>query len=1349
MFITVDISYLLLPVFSVLDVTEKKLTLRNLLFFSLLFTVNIDLVNPYSSFKIDVSSNEDHVFSKRNFYQDLNFYNFSSKSKFYPRFNVCVAKNFSAQNLVNCKSQFQLDRIIKIDLTKYPKDNSDHLTENFCFNFNFGEFSASRFLIFKTINPRSNIALAEINIRSSNSFKMFCIEVLPNWKIYKTTLSELPSNFREQNFSIPGRRGFVWCMDGYRQGNRDHLHIPLLYILVFINLYKKFVLCVHKTTNTATKCRLSIKFRRKRQKVKINRLNYFYNNQISAYFLIFLLLCGDVHPNPGPLRPHYRHPKKESLVVGSWNVRTLLEKSRSHLRPTAVVSRMLDSYNIDICAISETRLSGENIITELGSGGYTFFLKGLPEGERQIHGVGFAIRSKLLGDLDGKLPVGINERLMKMVLPLKRGSVHIISAYAPTASHGDATRDQFYDQLNQLLIDIPPTDKVLLLGDFNARVGKDHEGWEGVLGKHGVGVENQNGTTLLSFCSQNDLKITNTLFQQPDRFKYTWMHPGTKKWHMIDYVITRQRDVKDVHHTRAMCGTCHWTDHRLVKCKLAIKSKKPVRHHRVKPNRKLNVDKLKSPEVRQLLADKFSEVFNNTDICGPIPDITLDNLTRLTLKASRDVLGFPESKNRDWFDENDQTIKPMLNELRDLKTRVEEDPGNTVLGAYYHDRKGQVQNRLRSMENSWWRDRAHDIQTAADKRDYKTFYQGLKAVYGPKHRKHPSVKSKDGKTLITDPTGILNRWVEHFDGVLNQPSNFDWTVLDGIPQWEVNAGLADPPTLKEVEDSIRALSAGKAAGPDGIPPDIYKHGGSAIRKQLLKLFIQCWNEGKVPQAFKDADLMHLYKNKGDIKCCDNHRGISLLCIAGKIYARILLNRLVTHLEVIGLIPESQCGFMAGRSTIDPCFALRQLQEKCWLHNRDLYLLFVDLTKAFDTVNRDGLWALLKKIGCPDHFVAMIRSFHDGMKITVREGSDKADPFIVSSGTKQGCVLAPTLFSVFFSLMLYIAFENSTEGVEIRSRYDRGLLRTTNQHYKAATMTVSTVIRDLLFADDCALASSNEEDLQKLCDAFASAARRFGLKISIDKTESMYQAPPGAVYEEPKITVEGKSLKAVKTFKYLGSVVSDNNSMDAEIDARLAKANTAYNTLTKRLWRKRGIRTGTKILVYKAAVLSSLLYGSEAWTLTKKQIRKLEKFHLSCLRKISGIKWFHKVPNYEVLQRCHIYSVTSLLDLNKLRWTGHVIRMEDNRIPKRMLYGRLAYGAGRQGNYITYMNGLRKTLKACNICNDKNLENLASDRNVWRRAIKNGVQKAEEDYRAVLREKYLHSREIRHARLCLP
>ena len=88
-------------------------------------------------------------------------------------------------------------------------------------------------------------------------------------------------------------------------------------------------------------------------------------------------------------------------------MRTLLENKRSHARPTAIVARTLSSYNIDICALSETRLSGENIITEPG-GGYTFFLKGRPEDETpQIHGVGFAIRSSLLSHLNGNLPIGL------------------------------------------------------------------------------------------------------------------------------------------------------------------------------------------------------------------------------------------------------------------------------------------------------------------------------------------------------------------------------------------------------------------------------------------------------------------------------------------------------------------------------------------------------------------------------------------------------------------------------------------------------------------------------------------------------------------------------------------------------------------------------------------------------------------------------------------------------------------------------------------------------------------------------------------------------------------------------
>ena len=128
-------------------------------------------------------------------------------------------------------------------------------------------------------------------------------------------------------------------------------------------------------------------------------------------------------------------------------------------------------------------------------------------------------------------------------------------------------------------------------------------------------------------------------------------------------------------------------------------------------------------------------------------------------------------------------------------------------------------------------------------------------------------------------------------------------------------------------------------------------------------------------------VVHLYKRKRNRQSCDNHRGISLLSIAGKALARVLLNRLIEHLEG-GLLPESQCGFRKERGTIDMVFAARQLQERCQEQNVGLYSTFVNLTKAFNTVSREGLWKIMAKYGRPQKFIAIVRQFHDGMMARV-------------------------------------------------------------------------------------------------------------------------------------------------------------------------------------------------------------------------------------------------------------------------------------------------------------------------------------------------------------------------------
>ena len=139
----------------------------------------------------------------------------------------------------------------------------------------------------------------------------------------------------------------------------------------------------------------------------------------------------------------------------------------------------------------------------------------------------------------------------------------------------------------------------------------------------------------------------------------------------------------------------------------------------------------------------------------------------------------------------------------------------------------------------------------------------------------------------------------------------------------------------------------------------------------------------------------------------------------------------------------------------------------------------------------------------------------------------------------------------------------------------------------------------------------------------------------------------------------------------------------------------------------------------------MLFGCETWTLKKAHIAQLEKFHQSSLRKIARIRWFHRVTNYEVLERCNIGSIRSMLESAILRWSGHVTRMSEDRIPKRLLYGRLASGRSTRGNHSTYRNQLRSIMYACELPPVR-LENLArAERRVgWRTDCKAGIEIAE-------------------------
>nr|VZI49993.1 unnamed protein product [Spirometra erinaceieuropaei] len=399
-------------------------------------------------------------------------------------------------------------------------------------------------------------------------------------------------------------------------------------------------------------------------------------------------------------------------------------------------------------------------------------------------------------------------------------------------------------------------------------------------------------------------------------------------------------------------------------------------------------------------------------------------------------------------------------------------------------------------------------------------------------------------------------------------------------------------------------------------------------------------QGEVPQDFKDATIVHLYKRKGNRQVCDNHRGISLLNIAGKIFARILLNCLNNHLEQ-GLLPESQCGFRRHRGTTDMIFAARQLQEKCQEMRTHLYSTFVDLTKAFDTVNREGLWKIMQKFGCPERFTQMVRQLHD-------------EAFAVTNGVKQRCVLAPTLFSLMFSAMLMDAYRDERPGNRIAYRTDGHLLNQRRMHFQSRVST--TTVHELLFADDCALNTTSEEEMQRSMDLFSAACENFGLVINTQKTVVMHQLPPNsatAPNTPPQICVNGTQLQMVENFPYLGSTLSRNTKIDEEVVNRISKASQAFGRLHSTVWNCNGLQLSTKLKMYKAVILPTLLYGAETWTVYAKQARRLNHFHLSCLRHILSLKWQDRIPDTDVLERTGILSIYAILRQIQLRWSGHL------------------------------------------------------------------------------------------------
>ena len=220
-----------------------------------------------------------------------------------------------------------------------------------------------------------------------------------------------------------------------------------------------------------------------------------------------------------------------------------------------------------------------------------------------------------------------------------------------------------------------------------------------------------------------------------------------------------------------------------------------------------------------------------------------------------DSLGPVSCKHQDWFDENDEEIQGLLEEKHQKHKAYLRDTSSVSNKAAYSNVCKADQTRLRDMQDSWLSNKADEIQSFADKKDMKKFFDALKTVYGPQSSGTTPLLGAYGTSLLTDKEAILKRWAEHFDSVLNRPSSINDDSINRLPQVECNLLLDEFPTISETVKAIKLLSSDKAPGSDAIPAEIYKAGGTPVSKKMIELFHIMWRQKATTHAcFKETSI---------------------------------------------------------------------------------------------------------------------------------------------------------------------------------------------------------------------------------------------------------------------------------------------------------------------------------------------------------------------------------------------------------------------------------------------------------------------------------------------------------------
>ena len=789
---------------------------------------------------------------------------------------------------------------------------------------------------------------------------------------------------------------------------------------------------------------------------------------------------------------------------------------------------------------------------------------------------------------------------------------------------------------------------------------------------------------------ENDLKIANTKFKNKEIHKFTRQVYSRNEKSIIDYFLIGSEIWKDIKQVKVKRGGEIGSDHYLVRMRLKIDIEKEKSKRKI-INEKIRVHRLKDTQIRE---DYQRILETNDKIITNIVDIeeSWKNFKDKVKKAAKETCGVTKicnlSRNRtSWW--NDEIRVAVQNKKQAWKEYLK----TMGVGKYevYKEERVKVKILVKRSKETQWKAFGQKL-AAAYYENQKMFYGALKQMRKPRQNTLKSIKDKKGDIKVNE-NDIMERWKEYYKHLLDEGDNssFEDRVIEdslSINQEQ----LQDTISAEKFEKALNKIKIGKAPGHDELTGEMIKYLSTSFKIELLNIMNAVKREKKTPKDWNIGIISPIYKS-GDSKQCSNYRGITLSSVVEKLFARIMENRLRNKIE--NTLEETQCGFRKERGTQDHIFTIRQLTEKAIAKNREIHLCFIDLEKAFDRIKRQDVWKILKDRGVDYELVENIKSLYRHTECYVRVRNERSEMFTYNSGLKQGCILSPILFNIVLDTII----KNCRADWK---PYNIG-------YWRMGLVNVS----ELCYADDMVIIARTDIDLQHNMNRLCTELNKYNMNINRSKTKTMIV---GTTEKFHQISVENIVLEQVNTYKYLGVIINSEGNNKDEINERTIKAGKMFNAIKTSFLGKKEIPEVTKVQVIKTVVKPILTYASESWTTTDRQKSKLRATEMRFLRKIKSKTKRDRIRNEVFYRHLQIEPITVTIQQNQLRWLGHMERMNENRLAKKVFKAK-GFGKRKRGRpRKTWTEEVQHALISRGVeWNDA--INSAKDRNQWRRIVK--------------------------------